>query len=181
MRPTFLILFHACATVSLFLSAVGSYCWVLSSKKLFDVSRVRGPEIHSLTITRSELCLWYNYDGYHEGRASSAKWEWSTAEVCDIEAVAKQLFPPRHPVAGFFLGNRGGHCSMVLMPMALVVPLLGFLPVATIIWHISRRTRRFAQPRCQVCGYDLRASIGTCPECCSHRITPPPIDQTARK
>ncbi len=181
MRRTFLILFRACATVSLFLGAIGSYCWVLSSKKLFDVSRVRGPEIRSLTITRGELCLWYNYDGYHEGRTSSPKWEWSTAEVCDIEAVAKQLCPPRQPVAGFFIGNRGDQCSMILMPMALVVPLMGILPVATIIWHCARRTRRFAQSRCQVCGYDLRASIGACPECGTHRMTPTPIDQTAQK
>jgi len=165
MQHVFIILLYFSAAVSLVLSVIAGYCWALSSGKLFDISRLNGPETHSLTIARSELCLWYNFDGYYEGRKSSPRWEFSTANASDLEGVAIRLFSPRQPVAGFFVGKRVGQHSMILLPMALVVLLFGILPAVTIIWHIRCRSRRLSQYRCTSCNYDLRASTHRCPEC----------------
>jgi hypothetical protein len=60
-------------------------------------------------------------------------------------------------------GYRFFHTSL-LIPFWLILALLAPLPT---IWLVSRlrRRRRLADNLCPVCGYDLRATPGRCPEC----------------
>jgi hypothetical protein len=62
------------------------------------------------------------------------------------------------------------HWHVVLGPYILVIPywvtiiLAGILPVRWAVYRVRSLIRR-RQNRCPHCGYDVRASIGCCPEC----------------
>jgi hypothetical protein len=47
--------------------------------------------------------------------------------------------------------------SVAALPVSLPLMLRG--------WSQSRRRRRAADGQCAICGYDVRASAGRCPEC----------------
>ena len=54
--------------------------------------------------------------------------------------------------------------SMIFVPFAAIAVILGLVGAATFL-RGRRRTSPVERPRCRVCGYDLRASVGRCPEC----------------
>jgi hypothetical protein len=55
----------------------------------------------------------------------------------------------------------------VTMPCWALVMALGLAPVAGVrrYWRTAVRRRRRARGECVMCGYDLRATPGRCPEC----------------
>lgn len=54
--------------------------------------------------------------------------------------------------------------TIIFMPMWLLVVLFATIPAARLLGHLRRRAARRGG-RCTVCGYDLRATPGRCPEC----------------
>jgi hypothetical protein len=52
----------------------------------------------------------------------------------------------------------------VTLPYWLITPVVAVLP-GVAAWRWGRRRRRLAGGRCATCGYDLRATPDTCPEC----------------
>ena len=63
---------------------------------------------------------------------------------------------------------RSGQEFLGLVPIPMWTLLtLATLPTA-ILWHRDRRTVKAGC--CRVCGYDLRASKKTCPECGAHVV-----------
>jgi len=62
--------------------------------------------------------------------------------------------------------SKGNYSSHLIAEMHLAWPftLTAVLPALWVIAY-RRRRRRFRAGLCRVCGYDLRASPGRCPEC----------------
>ena len=113
---------------------------------------------------------------YPPGSGPRDESRWLVAPPLDVTALTRQLSADRGapPVEG--LGLSIGHGRLgpgALSPSTVVaVPLwvpalLTALPPA--VWlaraRARRGRRRLAMGLCVTCGYDLRASTGTCPEC----------------
>lgn len=66
---------------------------------------------------------------------------------------------------------------LVILPYWTICLILA-IPVVGSIRHAVRRRRRARQGLCATCGYDLRASSSSCPECgeiaCTNRKPSPP-------
>lgn len=79
----------------------------------------------------------------------------STWQSCGLMVVKGQTWMP---------GGLWGASRLVSVPHWWVMLLVATLAVLGLNrWRVSRRRRKLGL--CLVCGYDLRASVGRCPEC----------------
>jgi len=68
-------------------------------------------------------------------------------------------------IYGAVLGPNGRSVERVVtVPWGAVAGALAIAP-AWWAWKMSRRRRRFKRGLCRNCGYDIRATAATCPEC----------------
>jgi hypothetical protein len=98
-----------------------------------------------LTLIRGE----YHVRPHHVGNSSYM----FAADRSAIEVFRFSASEPRH--------------LKVRVPYGVAVPTLALLPALTALrWRRKAlRRRRILSGHCSTCGYDLRASPGTCPEC----------------
>ncbi|HWE97376.1 MAG TPA: hypothetical protein VG269_25685 [Tepidisphaeraceae bacterium] len=61
--------------------------------------------------------------------------------------------------------DQGGGAYAIIPDWCIALPLLLLIPVAWRIDKVLRMRRRRLRSECVVCGYDLRATPGRCPEC----------------
>ena len=99
---------------------------------------------------------WYR----RHGRADHRLFGFGTV-VDDRVLVMTVGQPTSRPTYG---GLACSHIVFVGLPMAAAVPALAGLPAAFWI-RAARSRRRTRHGLCLVCGYDLRATAGRCPEC----------------
>jgi hypothetical protein len=90
------------------------------------------------------------------------------------DEVAWKLMHRQFSFAGVNYANHrspGSHAYYFSSPLWPFVVLTSIMPLALIFRQRRARRRRLRQ-LCQVCGYDLRASGGICPECGTTRVPP---------
>ena len=84
-------------------------------------------------------------------------------------AAPAQLSVDKSPVPGFRCArttwSSGHQVTTVTVSLAYPLVLTGILPAIWLVWFRRFRRWRMARSLCATCGYDLRASAGTCPEC----------------
>ena len=65
----------------------------------------------------------------------------------------------------FYVEPKGFGPDMVKVSLLYPLALTAVLPGGSLVLWLRRRRKRGDEPLCASCGYDLRASAGTCPEC----------------
>jgi hypothetical protein len=71
----------------------------------------------------------------------------------------------RHALGFFLLGQPGGLTRGVVAPLWAIVAIAAMLPGWYAASWFSRKRHHLPGQLCRNCGYDLRASKDTCPEC----------------
>lgn len=93
-----------------------------------------------------------------------------------------------HPVEYYSMMNGDGTTRgtweplgdwLVLIPYWQIVALTGLLPTVALLLAWRRRLR-LLRGKCRKCGYDLRASIGSCPECGARHAPAVPFHRVPR-
>ena len=103
--------------------------------------------------------------------AHGAGWKWEL-DSSPSEDDGRWLNSSFGPLRWQGVNVKQTHFSMASrtygLPCWLVAPVLALWPLTSIGFLIRRRRKQRERERfgfCQLCGYDLRASPGRCPEC----------------
>jgi hypothetical protein len=84
--------------------------------------------------------------------------------VWAVGGVVYQVGVERHGIESPLNGTETLYARRLLVPVWPIVLATAILPARRVARH-ARRVRRERAGRCVLCGYDLRASRGACPEC----------------
>ena len=168
-------LFTAASVVSLLIAVALTVLWIASYHGYFGLSVVDDTLLEDAHwqdyfIDRGKAgTVSADYDGgmsnlesfAHPGR--HRKWTFfGPAPVIVKEAVSDADWGMVDWSFGGFSARHSPHDSMTLAPLWPVIALALVLPCFRVA-RMFRRRRSAGQ--CSVCGYDLRASTGRCPEC----------------
>ena len=113
---------------------------------------------HPVNPRTLRLVYAYSPDGWH--LESSTHW----AELRDIDASLSRSIMSAAGCSGPSTSRNGwglGAALVIAMPLLCLLKLAAL--TTAVLWHRDRRTVK--PGACRVCGYDLRASKTTCPEC----------------
>jgi hypothetical protein len=173
VRRAALILFHVAAALSLLLCVAAIALWAWGHWAEVWVARTTPLSRQALTVSRGELRMAASHmlNALDRHPDSMLGWRFRTYPDSDLLADVPKLYPnARPPMAGSFvthLERDGFEATLILLPMAFVVPLFAIMPLAAGARHVRRRHRagRLRAGRCIACGYDLRATPERCPEC----------------
>jgi hypothetical protein len=140
-----------------------SRVYLLPGKVRFEAFRVYVPEVGFGPDDESfhHFRLRGGPSGFVAGSSrlhGFAEWEWGTW---------REVFRPPASIrtALSVLGRRfTGELRILVIPLYPAVLLSAVLPVSWVVGRI-RNLRRHQEGHCVICGYDLRATPGRCPEC----------------
>lgn len=144
----------------------------------------RSPSLHTWEWRGGPRLVCVGYDGWGVVAGSARdprtadeplRWDWGTKSpdvgrlaktgfsVGDVRVVREVPILSRVPLLGQ-LFQAPTVARYVKVPWWSLVALTAALPAARVAARIRRWRLRLAG-RCAKCGYDLRASVGRCPEC----------------
>ncbi|MEX2212548.1 MAG: hypothetical protein WD768_00375 [Phycisphaeraceae bacterium] len=99
------------------------------------------------------------------------EWEWSSTSMNEINSMEVDLQPQTVRLPGILLYRftSGGPMSltgwMITIHFGWLIPLFSLLPTYWLLNRHKEPRRRAKLGLCLACGYDLRGSVGVCPEC----------------
>lgn len=133
--------------------------------------RVTHIEPTSTQNTKTESSLYLGRGGIfvrQERNESTGDFSWFKPKSQDVEFFATSPRYPDNDWLGIgrkffsYVGPLGTRREVGVTAPLWIVPVALLAPIA--IW-LRRRRRRAMRGRCNVCGYDVRASPDHCPEC----------------
>jgi hypothetical protein len=154
-------IFNLLALMSLLLFAI-TLAFAVRSMWIWDAWDQRTSEmitVNSVHSNRGSIRIFLGNPQFLLGRgATEVKWEWWRGKA-NWAGTPYGL----EPVLGVAYRALPAAGAVMLIPYWLVLVVSGGMPG---VWGIRRWRRwRTKENVCAVCGYDLRASIGRCPEC----------------
>jgi len=179
-------LFKILSAISLVLSVVTAVCWALSAmgyQRAFITARWQDRGI-SIDLHLSAF-------GWRESRLINGDldYHWRADAAPSLDSTRQMLLQkfgqPNQttrrwsamPEFRFMAMGTGGSSSqgggyLYDVPLSSLTLVFAFYPLAWLMWQLYRKRKKEAHPgaiKCQVCGYDMRATPDRCPECGSAR------------
>jgi hypothetical protein len=137
-----------------------------------NVGRVHYRWYATIVSSRGGLAICQDAEVYElasitpqEAAAPTGVWLWSGWKRRPADAYPTPAFSMRVPPSGFHIAwqtSPGTVLRELIVPYWSLAFLTAVLPAA---WLTRSRRNRSRAGLCTVCGYDLRATPGRCPEC----------------